>query len=121
MRRHGPEELVAVIEIVGPLAVSKQVGLRDLDLDNREAAFRIDCHEVGAAAIRKRHFAYGEQVLPAEKTRHATRDFGGNWRGVGEATRIGQAGHLGSLEHRENREKKNGRTLVRPFSPQFSS
>jgi hypothetical protein len=34
VRRHRPEEAVAIIEIVEPFAVAEQVGLGDLDLDD---------------------------------------------------------------------------------------
>ena len=51
MRRHGPEETIAIIEIVEPFAVAEQVRLGDLDLDDREAAYTVDRHEIGAAAV----------------------------------------------------------------------
>ena len=61
MRRHRPEEAVAIIEIVDPFAVAEQVGLGDLDLDDGQAALGVDRHQVGAAAVGQRHFADREQ------------------------------------------------------------
>ena len=75
MRRHGPEESVAVIEIIGPFVVADQICLGDLDLDDGETALRIDRHQVRAAAVGKRHFADGEQVMATEQTRDSTGHF----------------------------------------------
>src|SRR5437870_1090344 len=33
---HGPEEAVAIIEIVAPLGIADEIGLADLDLDRSE-------------------------------------------------------------------------------------
>ena len=93
MRRHRPVETIAIVEIVEPFAVADQVRLGDLDFDDREAAVTVDCHQIGAAAVGKRHFAHREQVLAAEQPRNAARDIRSNRRSIGEARRVGLGGH----------------------------
>ena len=66
VRRHRPEEAVAIVEIIRPLAVADKIRLGDLDLDDREASLAVNRHQVGAPPVRQRHLADGEQVLPAE-------------------------------------------------------
>ena len=51
VRRDRPEEAIALVEIIEPFAVADQVGLGDLDLDNRQPALGIDRHQVGAAPV----------------------------------------------------------------------
>src|SRR5690606_9705969 len=34
--RHGPEEAVAIIEVIGPFVIAEQIGPRHLDLDDGE-------------------------------------------------------------------------------------
>ena len=58
IRRHRPEEMIAIIEIVGPLGIIDQVGLGDLDLDDgqrRPWGRSPSCRRAGrwAAALRR--------------------------------------------------------------------
>ena len=110
MRRHGPVETVAIVEIIRPLAVPKEVRLRDLDLDDRESALAVDRHQVGAATVGQRHFANREQVLAAEQARHSARHVGGDRRRIGETGRLGQRGHAGRLEQSANAANPGGGT-----------
>ena len=48
---------------------------------------------LGAATVGERHLAHREQVLAAKQTGDSASDFGRDRRGIGEAQRIGQAGH----------------------------
>ena len=99
--RHRPEEAVAIIEIVGPLAVAHQIGARNLDLDDDQLAFGRKRHHVGAAAIGQRRFAEREHVGAEEHPGDAARDIAGDEREIVEAavgTRIEGAGHRADLE-----------------------
>ena len=101
--RHGPEEPVAIIEIVGPFAVAQEVGLRDLDLNDRQPTLGVDRHHVGATTVGQRHFADREQVLTAKQPGHAPRDLGCNgWRilETGRDQRFGGGTHPRTLEHK---------------------
>ena len=48
---HGPEEGVAMVEIVAPLAVTHEVGARRLDFGEPDCAAGVDADDVGAAAV----------------------------------------------------------------------
>ena len=57
-----------------------EIGLGDLNLDDREAALGINRHQVGAPPVRQRHLANSEQVLATEQTCHAARNLGSERR-----------------------------------------
>lgn len=61
--RHRPEEGVAVLPIVRPLAVSQEIAARELDLGQPHKAAGIDADEVGAAAIGKCHLANRREAV----------------------------------------------------------
>ena len=90
-----------------------QVGLGNLDLDDREAPLRIDRHQVGAAAVGKGHLADSEQVLAAEQPSDSARDFGRDRRSVGKAGRLGLRGHR--LTRTKRGQKESGRAEARPL------
>lgn len=84
VRRHGPKESVAIFEVVGPFAVAQQVRLGDLDLHDRERALGVDRHKVRAAAVRQRHFADSEEIVPAKQPGYAARDLARDRRQIRE-------------------------------------
>src|SRR5439155_9116943 len=49
-----PVESIAIFKIITPFPIADEVSLSDLDLDDGQAALRINRHEVGAAAIGQR-------------------------------------------------------------------
>lgn len=55
MRREAPVEAVAMIQVIGPLAVAEKIGAAHLDLDDHDLPLGIDAHEVGAPARTQRH------------------------------------------------------------------
>ena len=63
--RHRPEEAVAIFQIIGPLGIAGQVGLADLDLDDRQRPFRVDGMDalLGAGAKVDRPNRLGETAL----------------------------------------------------------
>lgn len=85
VRRYRPEETIAKFEIIGPLAVADEIGLGDLDLDDRESPFAVDCHQIRPAPVGKREFANCEQILATEKASHAARYFCSERRTIDEA------------------------------------
>ncbi len=112
--RNRPEESVAIIEIVDPFLVAEQIGAADLDLDDRQFPFGPDRHQIRAPAVGQRHFAHGEQILPAEQARHAARHLGRDGRSVDEAIGNRAGGHAGHLEQKGG--AANPADERRPFS-----
>ena len=102
--RHRPAKPIAIIEIVLPLHVATQVGARAFDLDDRDAAFGIERHDIGAPPVAERDFAQRHQILPPQQPRDAARDIGGDQGCVGEA--IGLAGHRPQVEQDRNAGKR---------------
>lgn len=102
--RHRPIEMVAEIEVIGPLAVAEEVRFRDLDLDDRQVPLGIDTHQVGSPAVRQRDLADREQFLPAEQARHAASYVRRNRR-IGKTAfenRFGGGAHPELLERFKN-------------------
>ena len=90
-RRNRPAEAVTIIEIFVPLAIATQVRARAFDLDNRDAAFGIDRHDIGAPAVAKGNLANADQILPPEEPRDPARDISGDERSIVKA--VGQSRH----------------------------
>jgi len=91
-RWQAPVEAVAVLEIVGPLAVAQEVRAADLDLDDDDMPARVDPHEVGPPATAQRHFRQAPDVVTGEKPGDAAQDIGG---GESDGKRI-DVGHAPS-------------------------
>jgi hypothetical protein len=81
-----------------------KVRLADLDLDDGQAALRINRHHVRASSVRQRHFANREQLLAEEEAGDAARHLGRNRRRIGETAgieeRIGRRAHARFLEQK---------------------
>ena len=103
-RRHRPIIPVAVTEIVGPFAVTHQVGARHLDLDDHQLSARVDRHQVGTAAALQRNFGDGDEVVAQQHPRDAARDVGGADRGIAalNARNRSHVEHDPGLEHSAN-------------------
>jgi hypothetical protein len=103
-RRHRPVIAVAVTEIVGPFAVTHQVGARHLDLDDHQLSARVDRHQVGTAAALQRDFGDGDEVVAQQHPRDAARDVGGADRGIAalNARNRSHVEHDPGLEHSAN-------------------
>jgi hypothetical protein len=66
-----------MVKVIGPLAVTQQVGLAHLDLDDDHPALGVDPHKVGAAIGPQRHFGQAPDIVagkqPANAARHGQR------------------------------------------------
>jgi len=116
-RRHTPIEPVAHIEIIGPLAIAKQVPASDLDLDYGHQPLGIDPHQVGTARVFQRNFAQAPNAItreqPHDPPRDAVRTIGSDHFSTG--WRIGRRGesigHGHKMEQTANAVNRTVRTV----------
>ena len=78
--RQGPVEPVAIVQIVGPFAVTQQVGPAHLDLDDDDVAFGIDAHQVRPPSTAQRHLRQAPDVVACKQPSDAAGDVQGGDR-----------------------------------------
>ena len=100
MVRHGPEEAIAVIQIVGPFLVAEQIGLADLYFHDGQFAPWPHRHQIRPSPVWQWNLAHCEEVVTAEQASDPARNFGGDWRIVREAFGNRTGSHLPSIERK---------------------
>ena len=95
-RGHSPVETIAMIEIIGPFAITQQIAPLDLDFDDDDPPLGVDTHKVRPPPATQRHFGQAPYVVACEQPRYAPRDMG---RRMSVQKRFR---HVGEMEHTPN-------------------
>lgn len=94
-----PEEPVAMLQVISPLAIAHEVRPADLDLHDDHVALGIDPHQVGPPPATQGHFGKAPDPVPGEQPPDSPRD-GGRMAALGLSHgRAGRIGHWRAEGH----------------------